>query len=162
MSWLAASERNSLGCMIVGFFAFLQKSGGYKGFLTASFSGTPGGSPSTSCGQDSWEWPTVSTIILLGVGTVDNDSITVQVRLASYPWPCWTLAKAANGCHCSYVVCEARFANFCRTQTYALHYRLSPRRVQLQALCRQRLLTAQRASQTCPLELPPTTRPSTS
>lgn len=55
------------------------QSGKYNGFLTATYNGTPGGSSSAGCGKDAWAWPILDTIIILGVGKVDIQSISVQV-----------------------------------------------------------------------------------
>ena len=63
---------------------FMQGDGTYKGFLSVSFNGTPGGSQGASCGSgnDSWSWPVIDEISVLGVGAVNGDTITVQVRLS--------------------------------------------------------------------------------
>ena len=60
---------------------WLQGDGTYKGFLTVSFNGTPGGASGASCGDasQSWKWPVIDQIYVLGVGPVSGDSITVQV-----------------------------------------------------------------------------------
>jgi len=64
----------------------MQADGTYKGFLSVSFSGTPGGPQGATCGggNDPWNWPVIDQIAVLGVGPVNGDSITVQVR-ASLP-----------------------------------------------------------------------------
>lgn len=71
-SCIVAFCSNTLGC--------LQASGSYKGFLSATFAGTPGGSSGATCGKDTWSWPTIDTVIVMGVGPVDGDSIVIQVR----------------------------------------------------------------------------------
>lgn len=62
----------------------MQPDGTYKGFLSVSFNGTPGGQQGATCGDDSWSWPVIDEINVLGVGPVNGDSITVQVR-EGYP-----------------------------------------------------------------------------
>lgn len=57
-----------------------EQGGKYSGFLSAMFNGTPGGATGAGCGKDAWSWPVLDTIILLGVGPVDTQSISVQVR----------------------------------------------------------------------------------
>lgn len=64
----------------------VQASGSYKGFLSATFAGTPGGSSGATCGKnDSWSWPVIDTVIVMGTGPVDGDSIVVQVRSLQAP-----------------------------------------------------------------------------
>ena len=59
----------------------MQADGTYKGFLSVSFNGTPGGPQGATCGggNDTWSWPVIDQIAVLGVGPVNGDSITVQV-----------------------------------------------------------------------------------
>ena len=63
----------------------MQSDGTYKGFMSVSFNGTPGGSQGASCGSgnDTWSWPVIDEISVLGVGPVNGDTITVQVRLTA-------------------------------------------------------------------------------
>ena len=74
----------------------MQSDGTYKGFLSVNFNGTPGGSQGASCGSDNdWSWPVIDQISVLGVGAVNGDTITVQVRQT----PC---QKALHN-YCSYL-----------------------------------------------------------
>ncbi len=67
----------------------MQSDGTYKGFMSVSFNGTPGGSQGASCSSadDSWSWPVIDQISVLGVGPVNGDTITVQVRLTASEHP---------------------------------------------------------------------------
>ena len=57
----------------------VQSNGAYKGFLTVSFNGTPGGSPGAVCSSNSsWSWPVIDQISVLGLGPIVNGSLSAK------------------------------------------------------------------------------------
>ena len=57
----------------------VQSNGTFKGFITVSFNGAPGGSPGAVCSSsNSWSWPIIDQINILGVGPIMNGSLSAK------------------------------------------------------------------------------------
>ena len=59
----------------------VQSNGTFKGFITVSFNGAPGGSLGAVCSSsNSWSWPVIDQISILGVGPIINGSLCAKAR----------------------------------------------------------------------------------